>query len=433
MVQPVCDPHEYIDELTEAIQLPQGFRFYVDSLTFVPRERPAKPPLRMNVSALISEVKDTTAAGVTTRNRFPGAPVQLTRERLPAGKIQGVVVNNRIANVASPSGYPDAVTVARTFAERFSLPEEQTLSLSTGIIGWQLPVEPMVAAIKALPGREGTVVDFARGIMTTDRYPKVAWNSCRQGPRLVGVAKGAGMIEPNLATMLGFFVTDAQVDQTTLDRVFRRVVDRTFNTISVDGDQSTSDTVLLMANGASGITLSEEELEQLLVPVAHELVLHIVRNGEGTAHVIEVVVRGVSDASLARALGKHIVNSPLVKTAVYGNDPNVGRILAAAGDALDQVDPAGRLDANSLCIHLFGEEVYRNGAFSLDGGRENRLSDALVAASFDPALRGCPQIRENVRITLTFGTDNSDHIPEERVFGSDLSYEYVRENADYRS
>ncbi len=431
MVHSQCNPEEYIKNLVDTITVPRGFRFFVDSFSYSPRERPDGPLLVMNVAAVVSEHKGTRAVGVTTRNRFPGAPVRLARERLPGGTIRGIVVNNRISNVASPTGYEDAVTVARALAEEFDIPEEETLSVSTGIIGWQLPVPDMVTVVKRLHRREGTIVDFARAIMTTDRYPKTASRTSSTGATVAGVVKGAGMIEPNMATMLGFFVTDAEVEATVMNRVFRRVVERTFNTISIDSDQSTSDMVVLLANGASRQSLSEVEFEELLLPVAEELVLNIVRNGEGTAHVIEVNIRGVSEADLAGRIGKHVVNSPLVKTAIYGNDPNVGRILAALGDALDRNDPEGTINPATLRIEMCGEEVYRKGAFRLDGERERRLSDALVASSFDPAWRGCPQVRDNVVITISFGSVGEN--PGRKVLGSDLSYEYVRENADYRS
>jgi len=433
MAQSGCDPATYFTRLENETVVPRGFRFFSDSLTFVPDERPASNPLGMNVSAIVSDEPDTRAVGVTTRNRFPGAPVLLARERLPGGRLRGVVVNNRISNVASPTGYPDAVTIADTFARTFSLPEQEVLSVSTGVIGWSLPVEEMVPVVAGIADHEVSPAAFARGIMTTDRYPKLVSATDPAGPRLLGAAKGAGMIEPDMATMLAFFVTDAIVDTSVIDRVFRRVVDETFNTISVDSDQSTSDMVILLANGASGVSLDADAFESFLRPRAEALVEHIVRNGEGTAHVIDVTIRGVPDRRIARGIGKHVVNSPLVKTAIYGNDPNVGRILAACGDALHHLDRENRIDVATMTISLFGEDVYRDGAFHLDGAREQRLSEALIRASFDPALSGCPQPGDTVDIVITFGDADGPDAPSARVLGSDLSYDYVRENADYRS
>jgi glutamate N-acetyltransferase/amino-acid N-acetyltransferase len=399
----------------------------------------------MAINGIISDAAETHAVGVTTGNRYPGAPVVLARERLRSGRLRGLVVNNRVANVASPTGYADAVAVAAACASRFGLPSEQVLSISTGVIGWSLPVRKMLPVVESLEHHETDAATFARGIMTTDRYPKLAWSTTAGGATVLGAVKGAGMVEPNLATMLGFFLTDAVVDPERLGSVFRRVVEQTFNTISIDSDQSTSDMVLLLANGRSGITVSETELEAILLPVAQRLAEEIVRNGEGTSHVIELCVRGVADRSVAQAIGKQVINSPLVKTAVYGNDPNVGRILGACGDALDRYDRDRSIDASALRIAIFGEEVYRDGAFHLDGDRETRLSDALRDTAMDPALHGCPQYTGTVEIVIDFTprsgrggeTGAADDAPGEsaevRVRGSDLSYEYVRENADYRS
>lgn len=431
MDQRACDPAEYVRDLRKRACVPEGFRFFSDSLTFVPPERPASEPLTMNVAGIVSDRTETRSVAVTTRNRFPGAPIRLARERLPGGTISGVIVNNRVANVAAPTGYDDARTVADAFAQRFGISSEAALSISTGVIGWSLPVSAMLERIDRLNAHETDAVAFSEAIMTTDRYPKIAWHRGSAGsPTVLGVVKGAGMIEPNLATMLGFFVTDAVVPRDRLDRVFRRVVDDTFNAISVDSDQSTSDIVLIMANGASGVEPTDSELESLVRPVAQSLAVDIVRNGEGTAHVIELTVAGVADGVLARTIAKSVINSPLVKTAVYGNDPNVGRILAACGDALDRADPDGTVAADELRISLFGIEVFRDGAFHLDGSTEKRLSDALQRAAMDPVLRGCPQETGTVPIILTFGAAEASTVT---VYGSDLSYEYVRENADYRS
>lgn len=381
----------------------------------------------MNLAVIESDPGATTV-GVTTSNRFCGAPVVLARERLPAGDVRAIVVNNKVANVAAGTGLHDARTVAAALARERSLPEEQTLSVSTGVIGWSLPTERMVAALRGISASAADAVDVAEAIMTTDRYPKLAWTR-RSGVTCLGIAKGAGMIEPNLATMLGFIMCDAQVDRDRLGRVFRRVVAATFNTISVDGDQSTSDMVVCTANGASGTEVSEEELEKLLLPVCRTLSQEIVRNGEGTAHVIEVHVRGVDDRELSQRIGRHVVNSPLVKTAVYGNDPNVGRILAAAGDALDTWDTGHTVDVASLTVSIAGREVYRDGAFRLDGAVEQELAELLRRGAMDPQCAGYPQDAPNVTIELSFGSSGEETV----VYGSDLSYDYVRENADYRT
>ncbi len=387
----------------------------------------------MNVSLAVSEPEYTRTVGVATRNRFCGAPVELARERLPGGTIRSILVNNRVANVAAPGGLDDARLLARESSRLFDIPEEHALSISTGVIGWRLPVASIREGVSRLAESEVGPVEFAEAIMTTDRYPKAAWRRSRKGATLLGVAKGAGMIEPHLATMLGFVMFDGRVEGAMLDTVFRRVVDGTFNTISVDGDQSTSDMVLLSANGASDIAVSEAELEDLLWPVCDELARDIVRNGEGTSHVIEATVRGVEERDRALKIAKHVVDAPLVKTAIFGNDPNVGRILAAVGDALDLWDDDRRVDIRHLRISIADTEVFSDGAFRLDEGVERNLAARLRACAMGPATRGYPQHRESVSIVIDFSAPGAPDSGEVVAIGSDLSYEYVKENADYRT
>ncbi len=424
------DPDQYIAHLNTAL-LPAGYSLYRDRISFWPRERPGTGPYGMNISALISEERATVGAAVATGNRYPGAPVVLLRERALPGPLRGIVVNNKVANVGAPHGVAHARMLAHTLAEHFALPPEQSLSISTGIIGWELPVEEMRTSIAGLSTHPCSPREWAEGIMTTDRYPKAVWSSIEDtGARVLGFVKGAGMIEPNMATMLGFFVTDLAVAPAVLQMVLKRVVDRSFNCISVDGDQSTSDMVIALANGVSGASCSAVELERILQPLADQLALEVVRNGEGTAHVIEVTVRGIHDLSLARRIGGHVVNSPLVKTAVFGNDPNIGRILGAVGSALDHHDGNHTVSADNLSIAIAGTVVYRDKAFVIDATTETELSTAMKAAAMDPVLRGMPQIHGTVPVLLDFGGPYTEEI---RILGSDLSYEYVRENADYRT
>lgn len=428
MVYP--DPDQYIAHLNTAC-LPKGFSLYRDRISFLPRERPGAGPYGMNISALISEEEETIGAAVATGNRYPGAPVTLLRERALPGPLRGVVVNNKVANVGAPQGLEHARALADALAAHFSLPQGQTLSISTGVIGWELPVGEIQESIAHLSAHRCSPREWAEGIMTTDRYPKAVWSGVGDtGATMLGFVKGAGMIEPNMATMLGFFVTDLAVAPQVLHEVLRRVVDRSFNAISVDGDQSTSDMVVAMANGVSGGSCSALELERVWQPLADQLALEVVRNGEGTAHVIEVTVRGLANTSLARHIGRQVVNSPLVKTAVYGNDPNIGRILGAVGSALNHYDGSRTVVEDDLSIAIAGTVVYRDRAFVIDASTEEHLSAAMKAAAMDPVLRGMPQVHGTVPIVLDFGVPDAEEI---RILGSDLSYEYVRENADYRT
>lgn len=428
---------DYLDHLDASVRIPRGFRFFRRSITFRAPERTAHEEYGMNLAYIHSESLETPAAIMTTTNRFPGAPVLLARERRGSGHLRGVLVNNKVANVAVASGLEDARCLAARAAEAFVVPEHQVLSVSTGVIGWSLPVEPMSRAISLLSDAPCNPRQFAQAIMTTDRYPKLAWSgeSGEPGPVMMGAAKGAGMVEPNLATMLAFFVTDAMVAPDLLDRVLRRVVGRSFNSLSVDGDQSTSDMVIAMAGGASGVELNELELERMWQPVADELALEIVRNGEGTAHVIEVIIRGCHHQELARRLGKHVVDSPLVKTAINGNDPNVGRILGALGDGLSRFDRNGELDTSRLTIALADRVVYRDGAFLLNQETEHALAELFRASEMDPVRAGYPQTNGTVPIVLDFqGPRFEGGLHDDvRVLGSDLSHEYIRVNADYRT
>jgi glutamate N-acetyltransferase/amino-acid N-acetyltransferase len=226
--------------------------------------------------------------------------------------------------------------------------------------------------------------------------------------------------------MLVFLMTDLAVPRAVMQDRLARVCERTFNCISVDSDQSTSDTVLLFSSGA-GPAPSEEEFEAALEEVCGNLARNIVRGGEGTAHVIRVRVSGASDFRLARDFAKAVVNSPLVKSAVYGNDPTVGRIVSSLGDFAGN---AGiDFDASAVTIRLGSELIFRRGAFELDEAKEKKLSDYLKRASMDPAKKNYPPHRRCVEIDVELGGGGAEAL----VYGSDLSHEYVTENADYRS
>mgnify|MGYP006268444397 CR=1 FL=1 len=420
----------YLSYLRENAVVPRGFSFSVGSLSFTPAERPDAGAATMNLSTIESDIP-ATLVGVTTRNRFCGAPVSMARERIAAGALRGIVINNKVANVGSVHGLDDAGRIAAALAARGGYRAELACSVSTGVIGWRVPVAALEAAVPELvPTRDPVAV--AQAMMTTDRYPKLAWNTTGDA-RCLGVAKGAGMIEPRMATMLGFLMLDARVERSLLDRVFRAVVACSFNRISVDSDQSTSDMVLCLANGAGGVSIDDpQELEALLQPVCDTLAEDIVRNGEGTAHVLELRVRLVGPDELALGVARHIANSPLVKTAIYGNDPNVGRILAALGDALSTLPGGEEIDMAPLRVRILDTEVFRDGGFRLDGTSESRLAEGLAAAGFDPAQRGFPASAARVPILVDLAPGDAA-ASEARVLGSDLSYEYIRENADYRT
>ncbi len=387
----------------------------------------------MNLALVTADGPDVVTVGRTTRNRVVGAPVVITRRNLAGGT--ALIVNNRISNVAAPGGMDDAETICRTVAAELSIGERNVLPASTGIIGWRLPVREMCAALPDLVRKRanGSALPVAQAIMTTDNYPKLASRTVCGGT-VMGVAKGAGMIEPNLATMLVFLFTDLRVPRGRLDEFAEEAIATSFNRISVDGDQSTSDMVIVMSSGVieppSG---SDEQIAWALSEVMGELAEHVVRNGEGTRHVIRCSVCGAPNAELAYLVGKGVVNSPLVKTAIFGNDPNVGRIVMAVGDALSgdraMAIGAGAIHPKVLSVAVADRIVYEGGVFHLDAATEAVLSDALEAAMMDEKCRGYPgnDATVDIRIDLGGGTHRTE------ILGSDLSYGYVHENADYRT
>lgn len=421
------DERSYLEFLRREVTLPDGFRAASVPLSFTPQERPSLEPYRMNLNALVCDEPTDAFAGVFTRNAIVGDPVLIGRERLLRETTRGVLVNNKISNVCAPDGRADALTLTSGFASQIGAIPEDIFPASTGIIGWKLPVaemsEQLPALSRALSG--DSVVDFASGIMTTDSFAKV--RSVRVGDgSVVGIAKGAGMIEPNMATMLAFVLTDLDVDRNTCRSVLPEAVEQSFNSISIDSDQSTSDMTLLFASRQAGCP-PYEEFSDAVREVCMKLAEDIVRNGEGTAHVIRVDVDGCDSDRDARMLGKAVVNSPLVKTAIYGNDPNVGRIVGALGDCAGS--EGIRLAPDMLTVSIGDVRVFDRGVFSLDREKEIQLSSYLKRVAMNPRLRGYPQHYGRVDIHVSCGKDRGSA----RVSGSDLSDEYVHENADYRS
>jgi glutamate N-acetyltransferase/amino-acid N-acetyltransferase len=313
----------------------------------------------------------------------------------------------------------------------------EVLPASTGIIGWQLPVEAIAAAIPqaAAALAPGSVLPAAEGIMTTDLYPKVR-RVALGGGSLVGIAKGAGMVEPNMATMLVYLLTDLAVPRQTLRAQLAAAVDRSFNRISIDSDTSTSDTVALLSSGlvpCPDAAAFAAALDTLCADLAED----VVRNGEGVHHVIRARVTGAPSEAVARAIGKGVVNSPLLKTALCGNDPNVGRIAAALGKQLALHLPG--LDLGGVRLRLGGHELYAGGVFRLSRDVETALVEHLRQAElyasvpaadgvFRPPLDYPPHERA-VALDIELQAGSAASV----VLGADLSHEYISENADYRS
>lgn len=349
------------------------------------------------------------AAGVFTQSRFVGPSVIVSREHLTDRLARAVVVISKNANVATgDAGMDNAREVVAGVAEALSCNVGDVLIASTGVIGRQYPMDKVRTGLAALPrSPSGTSADdVARGIMTTDTVPKVAHAKVAgSNARVVGVAKGVGMIEPNMATLITLMFTDAQVPVADLDRIFRSVIERTFNCVSVDTDTSTSDTAIVLASGASGV-VDLGAFEQALHEVALSLTKQVARDGEGAEKLIEVHVDAARDYEQAKTVAKAIVNSPLVKTAVHGADPNWGRVAMAIGKCSQYTD----INQNAVVIRFGTQEVY-----------PTRVDDAGLAAL--SAYMGGTDVR--IHASLNTGQASST------VWGCDLTAGYVRINADY--
>jgi glutamate N-acetyltransferase/amino-acid N-acetyltransferase len=423
--------------LSRQASLPRGFRAGAAIFEFTPFE--VAKPARMKLTLLALD-RPTEAFGmVFTRNAFPGAPVVVGRRLQEAPRLGAVLVNNKISNVCAAGGVEAAERLCGEAARALGLAVGEVLPSSTGVIGWRLPVDAMVAALPAAVAslQRESILPAADGIMTTDLYPKVRRAALPGGASIVGIAKGAGMIEPNLATMLVYLLTDAAVPRAELRAALSAAVDQSFNAISIDSDTSTSDTVALLASGEAG-PVPAADFRAALTQVCRDLAEDVVRNGEGVRHVLRVRVSGAPDRAAALALGKAVVNSPLLKTAVAGNDPNVGRLVAALGkEAGARGIP---LDPSRSRLTMGGEVILAGGLFQLDPERERRLTAHLVAAELypqAPAADGItfkppvdfPRHERCVEISAEVGAGPG----EAEVLGADLTHEYVTENADYRS
>lgn len=421
--------------LAQNAALPRGFRVGTARFSFVPVE--VDKPGTMTVTLLALDTPTDAFGAMFTKNAFPGAPIVVGRARLDAPRLGAIVVNNKVSNVCAPGGVEASNAVCRAVAEGLGIAEDEVLPSSTGVIGWRLPVDALVAAmpeaVRALQAE--SILPAAEGIVTTDLYPKIRRASVGEGS-IVGIAKGAGMIEPNLATMLVYFLTDCDVPREALREALRDAVEPTFNAMSIDTDTSTSDTVAIVSSRRVPCDLGA--FREALLRVASALTEDVVRNGEGVHHVIRVEVAGAPSRALALGIGKAVVGSPLFQCAVCGNDPNVGRLVMAIGKHVGAVAP--ELDLSRTTITMAGHVIFEHGAFRLSQDTERALvahmKDAELYASvapadgltFAPPVRWPPHERRvEIRIDLGLGAHGAT------VLGSDRSHEYVSENADYRS
>ena len=382
------------------MKLPQGFSAYVANIGI----KDSSQDLTLVVAESVC-----VASGVFTQSRFAGPSVVVSRENIADNSARAVVVISKNANVATGAeGMSNAREVVSAVAQKVGCEAKDVLVASTGVIGRQYPMQNVRVGLSAIPDKfENTSVeDVARGIMTTDTVHKTAESVVAgTSARVVGVAKGVGMIEPNMATLITMMFTDAEIDKASLDQIFRRVIDKTFNCVSVDTDTSTSDTAIILASGAAG-SVDTVSFETALYEVALSLTKQVAGDGEGAEKLIEVCVDGARDVRQAKLVAKSIVNSPLVKTAVHGADPNWGRVAMAIGKCSDEHD----IDESKVVIRFGTQEVYPTfvGASGLDALSKYMRSDT-------------------VRIHVTLNTGNADCT----VWGCDLTDGYIRINADY--
>ncbi len=356
----------------------------------------------LDVGVVVSEVP-ANAAAVFTRNQIKGNPVQVGMKHIKGRKVSAVVVNSKNSNVATGKpGYDDCVKICKSVADQLGVAVGQVFPSSTGVIGRRLPAARVIAALSSLNKNLNANADFegfAKAIMTTDTFPKFVSRKVGKAT-IVGVAKGSGMIEPNMATMLSYIFTDAALPAAQLKRLLKAAVEPAYNSLSVDTDTSTSDTVLVMANGLAG-KVSLPAFTKAFNEITLELTRMLARDGEGATKLFTVTVKDCLNEKQAKAVGKSIINSPLVKTAIYKGDPNWGRIFMAIGKT-----PGVKVNPEKIRIR-WGNRSYTN----------EQLSD----------LTAYLQQNEELRLEISMGTGKKSWT----VYGCDYTEDYVKINAYY--
>jgi glutamate N-acetyltransferase/amino-acid N-acetyltransferase len=358
--------------------------------------------------ALFASETDAAAVGVFTRNHFPGAPVILGRETIRGGRLRGIIVNSKVSNVATGErGLENARRMAAAAAAELGTTPDRIIVSSTGVIGVPLPIDKIVRGVRGMAAElQPDPLIGAEGIMTTDTYAKALSASVGEAT-ITWVAKGSGMIAPNMATMLSYIFTDAALDTPVLDGILRQAVDVSFNMLSVDNDTSTSDTCLLMANGLAG-PVAEEAFRAALTAGSIRMTEMLARDGEGAEHLLRATVRGAADDREARRIARAIVDSPLIKTMVHGADPNVGRILMAIGKCFD------------CTIRPAATDAWVNGHRVVRGGERVEFDEGTVRKAL---------ATEVVDLEVALGVGDA----AATAYGCDLTEGYIEENAAYYS
>ncbi|MFJ8244791.1 bifunctional glutamate N-acetyltransferase/amino-acid acetyltransferase ArgJ [Peribacillus asahii] len=346
------------------------------------------------------------AAAMFTQNHFCGAPIHIGKENVANGVLRCIVVNSKNANVATgEQGIANVREITTLIAKELEVLPEDILPASTGVIGKQLPMERMKAGIPGIKEKiySGGFDKVAEAMMTTDTYPKI--KACKIGQAtLIGVAKGSGMIEPNMATLLAYFMTDAELPKDFLTETFHKAINQSFNMVSIDTDTSTSDMAAIMANGLAG-KVDLKEFENALIHMAIDLAKEIAKDGEGATKLLEVVVDQAANFKDAKRVAKAVVNSPLVKTAVFGTDPNWGRVAMAIGKCELDIIP------EKISIS-FGDLTIYNG----------KPCEEVDLQQLKHYLQ-----EDSITINISLGVGEA----KATVWGCDLSYDYVQINGEY--
>lgn len=378
---------------------PKGFKCASRNIGLKPKAK--------DLSLFVSEV-DANAAAVFTRNQFPGAPVILGRETIKGGKLRAIVVNSKVSNVATGAqGIENAHRMAAAAAAEVGTDASKILVSSTGVIGVPLPIDKIETGIKGMSAElQIDPMVGALGIMTTDTHPKVL--SANVGnATITWIAKGSGMIEPNMATMLVYIFTSARFDSASLDSMLRKAVHVSFNMLSVDSDTSTSDTCAILANGLAG-DVNAEEFQKTLTAGCIRMTEILARDGEGAKHLLRAHIREAATEADARRVAKSLVNSPLIKTMVFGADPNVGRLLMAVGKCFDS-----KINPETTNAWINGYAVVKNGA-------RLEFDDPTVRAALGNEV-------VDIEVALGVGSEAAT------AYGCDLTQGYIDENAAYYS
>jgi glutamate N-acetyltransferase/amino-acid N-acetyltransferase len=394
------------------IPVPKGFLFATAAAGF---KRPDRDDL-----ALIVSQSPAAAAGVFTKNLFQAAPVLVAKKQLElsGGHARGILINSGQANACTgPAGIEDCRATLSLVSKATDLSADEILPASTGVIGARLKMDKWKSAVPPLAASLGETspVAAAKAIMTTDSFPKIAWGSLATDSgevRVMGMAKGAGMIAPNMATMIGVLLCDAKVGSLWWQEAVAAAADRSFNSITVDGDTSTNDCVLALANGASNVVIDSAEGRQALlgvmVEVCQALATMLIQDAEGGTKILRIKVHGAASHAEAELAARAVGNSPLVKTAFFGRDANWGRIVAALGRSGATFDPDG------VSVRIGGVPVFKRGLPVAED------LDALLS----PHMR-----RGEISIDVELGDGPGRYL----LLASDLTYDYIKINADYRT